>query len=141
MHARTTPAQPNPQDLLERAFEFCGAAASRAAAAAVGRATDALQLLVPQSTPRPKVEAAVKGALALLALALVKSVLSVSATSSRAGWGTGLFAGIAPAAASASGARPRSRLGLAAGRGCGMPPAGVMVEASHAHSWFAERCA
>ena len=50
----------------------------RAGGAAVGRATDMLQALVPPSTPRAKVETAVKGALTLLALALVKSVLSVS---------------------------------------------------------------
>jgi hypothetical protein len=67
------------QDLLERAFEFCGAACGSAASVAVARAADVLQALVPPSTPRSKVETAVKGALALLVLALVKGVLSVSA--------------------------------------------------------------
>ncbi|GBF98606.1 hypothetical protein Rsub_10795 [Raphidocelis subcapitata] len=73
--------QPQPQaeaqkDLVARAFDFCGAAAMRFAAAAVARSTDVVCALAPDATPRPKVETAVKGALALLALALLKSVLS-----------------------------------------------------------------
>jgi len=81
MHA-CNPLPPSTlQDLVSRMFEFCSATASRAAAVAVGRAADVIQALVPDSTPRIKIETAVKGGLTLVALALLKSVLSVSAFS------------------------------------------------------------
>lgn len=82
---RATPLTPSSQhaaplhsqDIITRTFEFCGTLANGFAAVAVRRATDVVAALAPDATPRQNVETAVKGGLALVALALLKSVLSV----------------------------------------------------------------
>jgi hypothetical protein len=75
-----SPPAPGPaprQDAFSRALAFAASAAATVATTAVARVTDVAAALVPDSVPRARVELAVKAGLMLLALAMLKSLLSV----------------------------------------------------------------